>query len=299
MDNPLSSSIIPKDSSASVDSVTGGNGITVSPTTGAAVVSLAAPVVPVTGLAVGSYNAYDGSSTGWIDDFNSTGSVTVSASTTFQGDTNWSVAPITAGTTGIAAGATPSSTEFLNPGQMILQTPAVSGQGISMIKGGGTNGAAALGFLGANAGWQLDEWFLLPATITNYCLRVGFCRDSQQVADAPNSGIWLEYDTANASSNSHFELRTVNASTSTYTDSGVTPVASTWYHVRIYSTVAGTISFALGAANAVPTVIATNITANVDSTHSMLPMIQILPRTTAAVSVIRDRSQYFASTGRH
>lgn len=228
------------------------------------------------------------------DDFTTANSATVSASAGYSAETGWSVAPITGGTTGTLAGA---ASTIQNPGQVVITTTAVSGQGISLYKGGGANNASPLGILGANTGWQLDYWFVIPATITNYCVRVGVAVAGQQIADAPSGGFWLEFDTANASSNTNFELRTVNASTSNYVSSGVAPTASHVYHVRFTSTVAGTIKCQLGDNNGALGAAFTTST-DVDTTHACLPIIQVLPRTTAAVTLNVDRYSHLLVTGR-
>jgi hypothetical protein len=188
---------------------------------------------------------------------------------------------------------TPLAGTFQNPGEVLITTSATTNDGAVIARGG----VGSLGALGANAGWQYDCWFQLPATITNYALRVGIVKGVQQNQDAPNSGMWLEYDTANSSSNSTFTFRTTQASTSTYTSSGVTPAASTWYHVKISSQTAGTINYQLGTANGTLSS-ATNVTTNVDSSSVMTVFCQVLPRTSTAVTLTLDRVSYVAASGR-
>ena len=239
----------------------------------------------------------DGSVAGFIEDFYSCVPTTVSATLANPVcDTGWDSAPITGGTTGTIQADSTNSRQ--NPGTAIFTTTAVSGQGISLFKGDGANGMAPLGILGGFAGWQMDIWFKIPATITNYCFRVGYCVSGQQAVDPPTGGTWFEYDTANGSSNSTIEFRTVNASTPTYTNTTITPTASHFYHVRIYSVTAGTLVWQIGDNNGALSAASAGVTSNVDTTHACMPFIQLIPRTTAAVTLIVDRYAFTELTGR-
>jgi hypothetical protein len=75
----------------------------------------------------------------------------------------WGTAPITGGTTGTIQNTTGT---FQNPGQITLTTNAVSGNGVCMWAP--QQGAASLGILGSNAGWQADFWIqtLSPSATT-------------------------------------------------------------------------------------------------------------------------------------
>ena len=114
---------------------------------------------------------------------------------------------------------------------------------------------------------------------------------------APAAASYVEYDTANASSNADWTFVTIAASVAHYSASAVVPAASTWYHFRLSSTSAGTIAFQIGTANGALNA-ATSITTDVDSTSVMTPFVQLYARTSAAVSVTLDRISYFATTGR-
>jgi hypothetical protein len=260
-------------------------------------VTLPLPAFPLASEGITSYISITGNMAGWIEEFFSITSTTVSAAASGPtADTGWSNAPITGGTTGTIAA---QSGSFQNPGQIVLTTPATSGDGIVIYKGGGSNSAGSLGILGANAGWQLDFWFELPATITNYAFRVGYCVAGQQAADPPTGGSWFEFDTANTGHDTaHIMFRTVSASTSNYDDTNaIVATASTWYHVRIFSATAGTISYQIGSANGALSA-AVNITTDVDTTHACLPFIQVLPRTSTAAVLVVDRASFVANTGR-
>jgi hypothetical protein len=185
---------------------------------------------------------------------------------------------------------------FQDPGMISVTTAATSGEGCSVFKGGGANASGVLGAIGNNAGWEFDAWLETGATITNYAVRCGFMKGGQQASDAPASGMWVEYDTANASSDTDWTFVTSSASTRTYSASSVVPGASTFYHFRIGSTSAGTINFQIGSANGSLSSI-TSISSNVDTTDNMSPFFQVLPRSNSAVVLNMDRISYYSATG--
>lgn len=236
-----------------------------------------------------------GTEISWADDFLMCNSATVGATgTSWQGDTNWRTSPITGGTTGTIA--QPSGNTYQNPGQALLTTTAVSGQGISISRSGNQGSTGVI--LSTSTGWQYDCWFKLPATITNYCFRAGLVGTGVDVSDPPTSGAWLEYDTANASSQTYLTFRTANGAASNYdTTLTVSPVASTWYHLRILSTAAGTIGYQIGSANGALGAL-TNVTTDIDASHIMGICVQLIPRTTAAVTLTIDRISWVAKPGR-
>lgn len=212
----------------------------------------------------------------------------------FAFDQYWIESQIAAGTTGTFQRMDGT---YQNPGTLLCTTPAVSGNGGAFGKGD-FNGRGPLGALGANAGWQYDTWIQTPATITSYATRHGLASGTNQFfIDAPTGGVWVEFDTANASSNTNWTLRTVNASTSTFVSTGVAVAASTWYHIRISSVVAGTILCQIGVANAALGAAVSSST-NVDATNVYTLMMQIIPRTTAAVTITLDRITFNATIGR-
>jgi hypothetical protein len=233
----------------------------------------------------------NGSFAGFVEDFTATTvnlPLTVTTSTEDLFDGAWIIQTITAGTTGTVAANNPA--DNIHIGALTLTTPATSGDGISISKS--LNGTDTLPPTTA-AGWVFDCWFQTPATITNYCIRIGLMGGA--ASDPATGGTWLEYDTANSSSNTAFTLRTVLSSASTYASSGVAPIASTWYHVQI-TTNGTTATMKLGVANAAPTTVATSIT-NI-TTGAQLPAVNVLPRSNVAVSVVVDRISFSYPTGR-
>lgn len=242
--------------------------------------------------------AYVNDTTGYrfTEDFTTGGgnaSITTAVALNFEHA--WAAVQIVGGTQSVLGIAG----TFQHPGKVRITTAATSGQGCALYVGGGANTAAPLGVLGAASGWQSDFYFTLPATITNYCFRIGLARAGQQANDAPTDGFWFEYDTANTgNSDSFITFRTVNASTPTYTTTGnVTPIVSTNYHLRIFSTVAGTISYQIGSADgALGSVV--NVTGNVNTTNAMMPLLQVIPRTTAALTFDFDKFEHQAKPGR-
>jgi hypothetical protein len=233
----------------------------------------------------------------YIEDFisNPGSSITVSAASGNRWDTSLSYAPVGGGTTGTITSSTNGT--FLNPGIVTLTTPATSGNGIALTGTTSANsgGANTVGALGSNAPWQVDIWFKLPATITNYCVRAGVVLTGAN-ADPPTDGFWIEYDTANANSNSVFTLRCNKASVATYVVTSVTPVASTWYHVLISSSVAGTVAAQISTSNGALTTAVTS--SSVTTTAGSGVGVQVFARTTAAAVLTLDRMTYSATTGR-
>lgn len=144
----------------------------------------------------------------------------------------------------------------------------------------------------------MDIWVQTPATITNYAVRVGwFTGTNEYIVDPPTGGSWAEFDTANVNSSADWTLRTVSSSASHYAASSVALSATTWYHLRISSQVAGTISMQVGSANGALGSAVTSST-DVDATNGSGPMVQVIPRSNAAVTLTLDRFNYIAATGR-
>lgn len=259
----------------------------------------AAPFTNSTQIATTNYvdsTIYGGGTFSIVDDFTtgSANSTTVSSATSVSFDSYWVVSPVTAGTTGTIAR---SSNTFVNPGEILFTTVATTGDGLVIGKSD-NNGKGPLGILGANTNWQVDVWIQTGATITNYAIRAGVTSGTNSyIADAPTGGAWAEFDTANASSNTNWMLRTVNSSTSNFVSSGVAVAGSTWYHLRISSTVIGTISMQVGSANGALGAPVTSST-DVDSTNIYTLAIQLIPRSNAAVTATLDRVSFIAKTGR-
>lgn len=236
-----------------------------------------------------------GGSTSFVDDFLfAANGISITTGSTYNGDTPWAAIQISGGTQTIAS----SVGTVQNPGAMTITTSATTGQGCAFFKGGGGSATGPLGALGNNIGWQVDIWAELPATITNYCARLGLAKGGLAAGDAPTSGLWWEYDTANTgNSDTKWTIRTVSGGVSNYSAAGPAPAASTWYHFRIRSVTAGTILFSVGAGNAALGA-ETAISTDVPSTDAMMPWFQVLARSNAAVTLIMDRYSYTAPTGR-
>jgi hypothetical protein len=266
-------------------------------------------LAPFSGSISGSHNTalatvgyvdaivYGGGEVYFVDDFLmiNPGGFTVAASEPLTSDTMWDAAPITGGTTGTVLAAAGS---FINPGQIMLNTPATTGDGVCIAKVGTSSSFGPFGVLGSNANWEVDFWIQTPSVITNYAVRVGFATGATGYkTDAPTGGVWAEFDTANANSNTNWTLRTVNSSASNFVSSGVAVAASTFYHIRIASSVSGTISLQVGSANGALSAAVTSST-DIDTTNPYQLTVQLIPRTTSAVSLIVDRVSYIAASGR-
>jgi len=206
----------------------------------------------------------------------------------FKGDTIWATLQI------VAAGTISASTNaatFANPGNATITTGASSGNGGVIYKTGGTSSSATLGALGSNAGWELNFIFNLPSA-ASVAIRCGTCIAGQNAADSPTAGIYCEYDTANTgNTNTDYTLVTRNASTSTYAASSSAPNTAGYDHIRLFSTVAGTISMQVNGGTVVTS--STNV-----STAIQGIFIQLLTRTSGAKVMILDFASYEAATGR-
>lgn len=240
-----------------------------------------------TDLATAAYadNNFKGVSiVGFREDFLSThNQASLTAETVIFADTIWLAHDITAAT-GTLNGATGT---FANPGQLAIVTGAAgSGDGVGIQKGD----LASLGALGSNAGWEVNLVFALAQT-ANCAFRIGVCEAGGYIVDAPTDGMWVEYDTANASSNTDYTWVTASSSTRAFATTDSKAVDTGFHHVRIRSTVSGTIGFTIDGG--------TEFTTTTDVTTAiMMPFIQVLTRTAGASTLTMDFYSYMAATGR-
>lgn len=223
--------------------------------------------------------------TGFREDFiaNPESASVISTGTTVVFDTCWQAHQLLVNGT-----LTGISGTFTNPGICQMTTGATgTGDGLTLHKDQATIGP--LGILGGNAGWEIDLVFQL-VQITACALRIGVS-DGSSLTDPPNNGMWVEFDTANTgNTDADFTLVTRSSSVSAYTKSTV--AADTNFHsVKIFSTVAGTISMTVDGGSVLTTT--TDVSISV-----MEPFIQVLTRTAGAKSLNMDFYSYTAKTGR-
>jgi hypothetical protein len=164
-----------------------------------------------------------------------------------------------------------------------------------MCLGGEHINVGALGNSGITPPWYLDYWIELGA-VTNICIRVGAFTTNEFNISPPTNGIWCEFDTSNASSDTDWTLVAGNGTSQNYVASSVIPSATTWYHIRLFSTVAGTIQMVISTANGTFSA-AVSSTTDVP-TGGLLPGIQIVPRANTAETLTVDRVSYYGATGR-
>ena len=236
----------------------------------------------------------------------SAGSATGTTITGMPSDTFWLVSNVVGGTWTLANVAS----TFANPGIISLQPAATSGEGCVIYKSGiGAN--STLGILGSNEGWEINIVFALNQT-ANICVRAGVCEAAGATVDAPTDGMWVEYDTANASSNADYTWRTRKASSDNYVrnlsftqifimcffqSDNYSTVNSKAYdtnlhHVRIRSTSIGTILFSIDGGT--ETAITTDV-----PTVRMIPFFQVIARSTGnTINASIDFYSYMAATGR-
>jgi hypothetical protein len=237
-------------------------------------------------------NAKGVSVAGFREDFLGSGTNTTGLASTgsaFNAETAWFAAPIvTSAGSSVGAG---TGTSFANPGGVELTSAAVSGDGAVLYKASGTLAAGGnWGDLGSNAGWEFNVVCKVVAT-TSICIRVGFCAASGQTVDPPINGIWVEYDTANANSNTDWTWVTQKASTTNYSTTNSKAPDTSFHHFRIRSLVAGTILFSVDGGT--ETSISTDV-----PTVALGLFMQVLTRTSSAASIVIDFVSYFAATGR-
>lgn len=225
-----------------------------------------------------------GSGLTWFrDDFLSCPTTAFTTAIVFQSETPWVAIQIVASCT-----PSQSASTFTNQGQLKLTTGAVSGNGGALYKG---NGAASVGALNTNAGWEWNAVLTLGA-ITNIAFRAGFVLQGQEAADTPTDGIWVRFDTTPGDTLYTFECRAAGSSAgSTSTTNSIAPVALTFAHLKIRSTVAGTILFSVNGGT--ETAISTNV-----PTGLLKPFFQVLTRTASAQFMTTDLVTYVAANGR-
>jgi hypothetical protein len=224
---------------------------------------------------------------GFKEDFISCGSnAAITTVASFPAESVWEAIQISGGTQSLV----PTAGTFSNPGQLTFTTSASSGQGVALYKQGGSSSVAALGALGSNAGWQYDIVFQLAST-SNICFRAGVCSAGQNAVDGPGNFIGVEYDTANANSNTDFTWKTTSATTSNYSTTNSKAADTSFHHVRFRSAVAGTILFSIDGGT--ETAISTDV-----PTASMNVVIQLLTRTSSTASAVVDLVSYVAASGR-
>ncbi len=220
---------------------------------------------------------------GFKEDFTGGASQTITAAAAIAFDNSWSAAQIVGGTQTIQV----RDGTWANPGQIQMITSAISGQGLSLWRGGGGASAGPLGNLAAQGGWEINIIMSITSTAL-VAIRAGICAGSAQVSDAPASGIWVRYDTAAADANFTYECRSATVSTT----SASSVAADTNFHrMRIRSAVAGTILFSMD--NGAETAISSNV-----PTATMSPFIQVISRTTAAKTAYIDFYSYYATNTR-
>lgn len=233
-----------------------------------------------------SDNNFKGASiTGFRDDFLGVFNATAGGAVLLMSDTGWTVSKI--GTDNGTAAAVAGT--FANPGILGLNTgSATSGDGVALYK---ADAVGCLGILGANAGWEVNIICKLSAT-TSCAFRAGVCLAGQQAGDSPTDGMWVEYNSANSSSNTDFTWVTASASAYSYATTDSATVDTSFHHFRIRSTAAGTIGFTLDGGTEYTT------TTDVNGTGAMAPFVQVLTRTTSGKVLQLDFYSYVAIPGR-
>jgi hypothetical protein len=207
----------------------------------------------------------------------------------FVADTIWGVAAIGGGADTILNGF---DSFFSNPGTLTIGfgTDTTSGQGVVIYKDVYAN--SQLGALGSNANWQLDT-IITMGDFSPGCVRIGVCTSGQQASDPPSGGMWVRYDSAQSDSLLTWECRASGVST-TSTLNSISPTGQ-YVHLRISSTVAGTILFSVNGG--AQTAISTNVPQGF--LLPQIPFVQILSRQNGTGGgQILDFFSFTVATGR-
>ena len=244
-------------------------------------------VIDSSGSVILGVNAASPAVTGFSDDFLTVVTATINTTRVLVGgDTPW----VCAALVGTTNAFTSAATTFANPGIAELLTQAIVGDGLYIAKNNGASGG--FGNLSANAGWEANFIFKLVQT-TDVCIRMGFTNNPASDTDTAFNAALVEYDSANASSNTDFTWVTSVGGVATYATTNSKAVDTSFHHVRIRSTVIGTIGFTIDGGTEFTT------TTTVPTSAAMGLYFQIINRTAnTAVSLIIDFASYMAATGR-
>lgn len=207
------------------------------------------------------------------------------------GQVVWNAQSITAstGTAEIAASTAPQA------GVIALTTgSAASGDGISLyVADGGMTGLAT------TVPWQLDIIFKISTT-SSVAVRCGFEGTADLAAVAlPANGLWVEYDTSNTGNTAtDFTWVASKASAIAYNTTHAIAANTNYNHIQISSTVAGTINYVIGTNNGALGTAYSGFTSTNIPTVALVPFMQIVTKTTAAVTLSIDLFSFIWNTGR-
>lgn len=174
-----------------------------------------------------------------------------------------------------------------NLGQVSMTTTATSGQGGSFSLGDNTSGFGALGNLTANTSWEA-QWIFKISSTSDIRFRIGLAVSGATGGDVePPDGIWLRYDTEATYSDTAFNfICRSGSSNTTAAPTGTMTAGTTFFRLKISSTVAGTVNFQLY--DATGSSLATGSCASGTPTASLVPRVTIATNTTAAKIATMD-----------
>ena len=147
-----------------------------------------------------------------------------------------------------------------HPGIYFLNSGTNSGDGCSMTLSDAMDGAVYpltnLGSGGAWTSWEMQAIFQTDAnTVAHARYMIGFSDNQSTYHPASGNEIAVRFDAAGGGcpaneSTTNWVYEVIVSGTKTCVNSGLAVAANTWYHVRIYSTAAGTVQFQINGANA-------------------------------------------------
>ena len=150
------------------------------------------------------------------------------------GQYGWTFSTVSSGAPTFSGGTSTAS----HPGVQSIATGATSGGGGSATLSSSSNNPF---FPGVNTGWIM-RWIASPSSITNVAYRIGYMVGGVG-SKIPNGGIYFRFDTS--LSDTAIMACADNGGTESCTSTAVAPTANGWNNLKMSSTTAGTISFAV------------------------------------------------------
>ena len=175
---------------------------------------------------------------------------------------------------------------FDHPGQLRVASGGTPGDSSTLVLTDNTSASllGTLGVLGSNSGWDATFIVKLP-DVTGTESYIGF--SDQLNSAAPSDVIWFRFDD---SADTFWTFETCSVSSCTVTASAITPVADTFYRLRVRSTVTGQILFSIDGGS--ETTLSTNV-----PTVALGPYLLVINESSDGQIEI-DRFQYKAIVSR-
>ena len=195
------------------------------------------------------------------------------------GEHGWSV-----GWGGSSPSITINTTPTANhPGITNIATSATSGSGFTLL----------LPYVYTGSTYFTSEWIEQISSISNVGWRFGL--GTNQTTQGPTTGIYFRYDTNK--SDTTIKACNTASSTETCSDTGITPVAGSFYDAFIWSPSAGHVSMTIGsvdlsvAQTTAVTICSSGCTITATPATGFTPYTNVFPNSASAVTVGVDYFQ--------